>query len=444
MKSTDCLLPPLLLLAALSSVGCGEKENVDVTPPAQITDVVFTPRNGGGFFTYKIPPDEDFLYTKAEYRIDNGELISKTSSVYSDTLFIEGLGQEKDYDVNLTTVDRLSNESVPVKMTIRPLAPTTAAVLGTVRILLGFSSLVVDWTNTLRQTITVCVNVTVGAVNAKKLYTSNLAKDRFIIDNLTGEPHGVKVYIRDSYQNQTEIKDFGEVTPFTDGPISKKQWTFLRDNLLYGNRWDYDSDPDPFKQEPLDEYKGTFRSDSMKNARMTYYEGRIEKFWDNEYDYRAKLNLNYFHTGPQSYPFSYFIDLGREVRGSRFKLWQRDSWGQLYGGENVEAWQIWVSDDKDPSDGVFDGWELVGQYKIVKPSSVIEANAEARNGHEFLFYPDDPHFTKAFRYLRFKAMKQYGNGTSGCSSEITLFGTDASGQVDDDPATLVKAKEGWE
>ena len=327
---------------------------------------------------------------------------------------------------------------------VTPLAPTTSAVLETVQVQPGFSSLVLDWTNVLRQNITIYVEVEVGDTKATKIYASNLAKDRYIIENLKGVPHTVNVHIRDTYENRTETRSFGQMTPLIDGPISKRQWSFLRNNLLYGDKWDYNSSSNPFEQRPLEAYLGTWRDDSMKNARETYYEGRIEKFWDNEYDYEPKLNLNYFHTGPQSYPFSYFIDMGREIKGSRFKIWQRNAWGMLYGGENVEIWEIWISDDKDPSDGVFDGWELVGRYRISQPSNVIEARNEARNGHEYMFYPENPRFTKPFRYLRYKGIKQYGNGNSGCTSEITVFGTEADGTIIDDPATLTGVKEGWE
>lgn len=434
----------LLVATALSLNGCTDKIEGDTVAPGQVKDIVFTPQYGGGYFTYTIPSDEDFLYTKAEYVIDSGEKISKTSSVYADTLFIEGFGQEKEYEVKIFSVDRYSNESQPVIQKIKPLASTTRAVLETLKIQPGFSSIVLDWTNELRQNITIFAQVKVGDVQATKIVASNLKKDRFIIENLKGVPHSVTVFIKDTYENRTESKDFGQVTPLIDGAISKKQWSFLRDNLLYGNKWDYNSSPDPFKQKPLEEFEKTFRSDSMKNSRETHYEGRIEKFWDNEYDYQPKLNLNYFHTGEQSYPFSYFIDMGREIKGSRFKIWQRNAWGMLYGGENVEIWEIWISDDKDPADGIFDGWEYVGRYRIVQPSNVIEARNEARNGHEYMFYPENPRFTKPFRYLRYKAIKQFGNGNSGCTSEITIFGTDAGGKIDDDPTTLTGVKEGWE
>lgn len=445
MKKIYSLLILLVLTVTPFLTGCqDEMKSSDTTPPGMITNIEFTAENGGGYFTYTIPTDEDYLYVRGEYVIDDGRLISKTSSVYSDTLFIEGLGQVKEYQVKLFAVDRNNNESDPVIMRVTPLLPSTAAILETVQVQPGFSSIVIDWVNEQELPVTVYVNVKVGDTEVTKIKASNLQEDRFSIDNLQGEPHSVSVFIRDSYENKTENKSFGEVTPHVDGPISKDSWGFLRDQLLYGNKWDYESDPNPFEQKPYPEYQGTYRRDSFMNAPMSHVEGRIEKFWDNEYDYEPVQNLNYFNTGQISYPFSYFIDMGREIKGSRFKVWQRNSWGMLYGGENVEKWEMWISDDKDPSDGVFDGWELVGSYRIIQPSSVIEANNEARSGHEYLFYPQNPRFTKPFRYLRYKALKQFGGGNSGCTSEITIFGTEADGTIIEDPKVLTGPIPGWE
>jgi hypothetical protein len=110
----------LLITTVLFLYSCKDDSSGDITPPAQITNISFTPLNGGGYFIYTVPTDPDFLYTRAEYIIDTGEKISKTSSVYSDTLFIEGFGQEKEYEIKIFSVDRNSNESTPVVQKLLP------------------------------------------------------------------------------------------------------------------------------------------------------------------------------------------------------------------------------------------------------------------------------------------------------------------------------------
>lgn len=436
----------VFLLALIPFFNCCKDEtaSLDTTPPKQITNVEFTALNGGGYFTYTIPDDEDFLYVRGEYMLDNGSVISKTSSVYADTLFIEGLGQVKEYEVKLYSVDRDNNHSQPVIQRITPLVPVTVAILETVQVQPGFSSIVLDWENERRLTVQIFVKITIGDRTVNQLYSSNLPKDRFIIPNLKGVPHKVDVHVRDTYGNETEELHLGEVTPLIDAPLSKSTWSFLRDQLLFGNKWDYDSDPNPFEQVPYPEYQRLHQLDSFKNAPMSFREGRIEKFWDNEYDYERVQNLNYFNTGDVGYPFSYYIDMGREVVASRFKIWQREAWGMLYTGENVEIFELWISNDPDPTDGILDDWEFVGQYRIRLPSSYTEARNEVRGGHEFMLYPENPRFTKPFRYLRFKAIKQFSNGNSGCMSEITLYGTEGDGSIVEDESVLTGAIPGWE
>ena len=433
------LIPSFIgLFAILSMFSCKESAiDPETNAPQQLTNIQFTPNNGGGFFTYTIPEDEDFLYAMAEYKIDNGQTIRKSASTYSDTLFIEGLGSVKEYDINLYSIDRLGNKSNPVLQKVTPLEANVNAVINTVTVNGGFSSIIVGWENPLRQKIDVCVELETEGKKATRIQSSTVEKDNFTITNLTNKPHKVSVYIRDNYENKTEAKAFGEVTPKLDGKLHKKTWTFLYDHLLYGDKWDKESDPNPLNQKPKEEYMKLYRSDSMKNAREINFEGSVWKMWDNEYDDESILNLNYCHTGGQTYPFSYFIDMGRTVQASRISIWMRDAWGQLWGGENVEVFEIWINDDNDPSDGILDNWEYVGRYKMVKPSDPVEAKNLARAGVNFILYPDNPRFTKPFRYLRYKAILPFNKtNQSGCTSEITLFGVEEDGTIGDQEGIL--------
>ena len=415
-------------------------------PPGQITNVTFTPNNGGGYFLYTIPPDETFLYVRAEYTIDSGQRIIKTSSVHSDTLFISGLGSVKEYEVRLYSVNRVGQRSAPVIKRVTPLEPHTQAVLRTIDVMPGFSSLVVNWDNELGLPLNVFVTVTIQGNDITLVGTSNMVRGHFMIPSLEAIPHPVRVRLEDMYGNETATMDFGTHTPLFDAPITKRYWSFLRDAYLFGpSRWDF-SNPDPFQQTPLPAYMYIWRGDSMRNAPEFHVEGRIQHFWDNVYDYAPALNANFFHTGPAGYPFSYFIDMGREIVISRFKIWQRDWGGQLFGGENVRVFELWISNDQS-GDGVLDDWELLGRYTIERHPDPLRARFEARNGHEFLIYPDNPRFTRPFRFLRFKGIEQWGNpdhGLSGCMSEITLWGTEADGSIIYDPETLTGYIPGWE
>lgn len=381
----------ILFFSICLFISCKETkyEYPDNLAPNSLENIRFVPLNGGGYFLYDIPKNEDFLYAKAQYQIDNGDVVSKTSSVYSDTLFIEGLGQVKEYEVKLSSFDRSNNESLPIVMKITPLYPNTEAVLSTIVAKPGFSSVIFDWKNTLQQNINIYISFNVDGKEIVKVVSSNIENDKFMIENLEERDYEFNAYVIDSYGNTSEVRSCGKVKPYKDYKLPKSEWKVVRDEFLPEGR---------------------------KNAKLSHYEGRIEKLWDDEIDQNELLNLNYFHTGPQTYPFSYYIDLGKPIRASRFALWQRDWSGQYYGGENVKTTELWASND-------LVNWEKLCIKTIIKPSDPIVAKNEARAGHHFIIYDEDPRFTKPFRYLEYRAIAPFSSGmTSGCTSELTIYG----------------------
>lgn len=418
----------IVIFAALLAVGFAgcktESEGSrDTVPPGKLSNVEFTPLNGGGYFRYTIPSDEDYLYARAEYETDAGETISRTSSVYCDSLMISGLGSVRPYEVRLYAVDNSANESEPVVMEVTPLEPNVTAIASTLKIYPGFSALVITLENPLEEAVDIYVNIkTADGREALKVYSSNLPEDRIFINQLEAIPYTVSAYIQDRYGNATPEMDFGTMTPLEDYELSKDSFTFLRDQLLYGSHWDY-GEPVWEDQHPYEDYMPMYTQDSMKNAKETNFEGNINKFWDGMIDEDVSYSLNYFHSGT-SYPFSYFIDLGREVCISRLRIWQRNQY--QWAKYSVKTFHIYISNDPDPSDGVLDDWEYVGEYTLNKPAGEAEAKLEFTEGSEFWVYPDDPQFTRPFRYLRFKAVKDFDNGTIGCMSEITLYGKEAN------------------
>ncbi len=368
---------------------------------------------------YDIPEDDDFLYVRADYIVDSGEKVSKTCSTYGDTLFIEGFGQVKEYEVKLYSVDRDENVSAPVIQWVTPLEANMNMVAKTVKVRPGFSALIAEWTNELRQTVDVFVRLDDGEKVSEKVLSSNSEDGFFMIENLQNKDYTISTYVKDQYGNVSAVQDCGVIHPLEDAPLDKTPWTFLANQYLYGSHWDYDSDQDPEKQTPFPEYMGSFTNDSLKNAPESEFEGRIQKFWDGITYQKNPENWNIFNTGEYGYPYSYFIDLGRTVRGSRVRYHQRTT--DAYGNENVQTFQLWISDDSDPADGIT-GWELVSTYKIVKPADQYEADLEAEAGHEFILYPKETKYTKPFRYLRFKALNGFTERMVSVGSEITLYG----------------------
>ncbi len=455
----------MLAATAFLAVGCDDDNDnkTESVAPAPITDVTFTPQPGGGYFLFTNPQDADFLYTRAEYVIGTGEKISKTSSAYSDTLFIEGFGEVKEYEVKLYAVDRNNNASEPVIMKVIPLETATETILQTLKVVPGFSNVQISWENETEARINVYVKYEIDGKEGTKVQASNMLKDNFNIEQLEGRPYKISAWLTDNYGNQSSVREFGQITPKEDFLIEKTNWSFLQDSRLWGNKWNDKVDEDhqaPIGFDPNDadaELTKVYAHDSLKNGRRSYYEGRATYFIDGELDDADKLNLNYVHTGDlswngdktkgdygQGYDFgagrsgenrfyasgdttsynmycSYFFDMGEVIQASRIQIsprrWGADAWG----AENCKEFQIFISNDQDPTDGIT-GWEYVGHYAVVKPSDDSEANLVLKEGgSQWLLYPDDPRFTPPFRYIRFKVVKIY-SGNSMCSSEMTLWG----------------------
>ena len=201
MKKTFYYILSALTIAA-GNTACSEDDGyADTVAPGQITNVRFTPNYGGGYFLYDIPDDDDFLYVRADYVVDSGEKISKTCSTYGDTLFIEGFGQMKEYEVKLYSIDRSENASEPVIQYVTPLESNTNMVASTITVRPGFSSLIAEWTNELEQTVDVFVRLDDGNKTVEKVLSSNSKEGFFMVENLQNVDYQVSVYTKDQYGN---------------------------------------------------------------------------------------------------------------------------------------------------------------------------------------------------------------------------------------------------
>ena len=88
------------------------------------------------------------------------------------------------------------------------------------------------------------------------------------------------------------------------------------------------------------------------------------------------------------------------------RVWQR--YDYLYTTYGPKIFDIWISNDSNPADGMLEDWEVVGRYSIEKAPTDAEAMQEAIDGHEFWIYPAEVDFTREFQYLRFKCIAGRG------------------------------------
>ncbi len=361
--------------------------------PKAVLNAQFEPNMGGGLITYELPDDESIHFVKAVYTLKNGQTIERASSYFSTSIEIEGYDDTTEHEIRLYSVSYDGVLSDPVILHIQTLGSPLDDIVETFQVKPYFSSAKLTWENPTGAWVQVVVEIeTKDRTVVQTEYNMNEGLNEMTIKNLSSESYHFRGLVKDKYGNESKKVDIGSFTPYVDYKIDKTEWNYIPNHELPEGR---------------------------VNSDLIFQEGRLTKFWDDMIDDALLNNLNFF-VSSQGFPFSYYIDLGRMVKISRFKVWQREKvWSMphyYYNGQNLRTFELWISKDKI-------NWERVRRATIVKPMNETIALEEAREGHEFVVYPDDPKFTPEFRYLEFRGIESFGmEDQYACLSEITLYG----------------------
>lgn len=392
----------LLAVLTIFTLSCNE-ENDDTTPPGKLKVLEVIPTHGGAKIAYELPSDDDVLYVKALYRTSRGEEIFKASSIYLDTIEVEGFNDTTPQNVTLYVIDRAKNQSEAVEINVNPLVSHIHLVNQSVQLTETFGGVTVSWENTMEK-----------MVHVKLLFTSSKGTDSVMISrdsrsyktqvkNLDTLNYLVKCIVEDKYENKTPARQIGTFKPLFEQKIDKSTWKLETALSAKGDAW----------------------------------EGLTINFWDDVIDTRENASDNsYFimtkanNGGSFNYPLDVVINLNKKAVVNRFVVWQRDFdynnrtednisvISYYYQPENVRAFSLFVSNDLVT-------WTPTGNYDIGDPAD-DDGNIDkkfieqARNGHEFML----DKVTEPFQYLKFSITANYGSSDNMCCSEITLFGVD--------------------
>lgn len=136
------ILQALLVTSLIFTLGCEEivREPLskDGTPPGPVTAPAVKNIPGGALITYQLPNETDLLYVKAEYELSNGVKVETKSSIYTNSVKVEGFGDTKEREVKLYAVDRSENVSSPITVKVQPQTPPVHAVKNTMSIIPDF------------------------------------------------------------------------------------------------------------------------------------------------------------------------------------------------------------------------------------------------------------------------------------------------------------------
>lgn len=376
---------------------CSKNEDVDSTPPGILSNISVVPTNGGGIISYSLPSDNDISYVRAEYTNSQGEEVFRVSSRYNTSVEINGLNQTTPIKVRLYVVDENENISDEVEIEFTPLESFIYLVQQSIEISPDLGGVKITWENIATKTVFVYVHILNGTDETIRILSSDNAEESLFIRGLDAVEMTFSTKVEDFDGNITDLQVVGNYTPLFEEKIEKNTWTLIASQSINGNA----------------------------------YEGRTVNFWDDIVDtVETDSDNSYFiatrenNGGSLNFPLDIVIDLNKNVKIKRFKLWQRAYWYQgggvtyHYQEENLKSFNLYASNDAQ-------SWDLLGEFDIGDPrdsAGNIPASAfqEAIDGHDFTL----ENTSEQFRYLKISITSNYGSTIITVGSEITLYGLD--------------------
>lgn len=395
MKFTKIYIQFSLISILVLLIGCDDPIHDpignDGTPPSKVFGTQVENIKGGAVIRYEIPQDEDLLYIEAQYTLKNGSDYKVRSSVYSDSLKVEGFSDTDKYQVNLYSVDRGENRSEAEPVEVEPLEPPIVTILESIDIKATFGGVNVTWENETNAG----VSITLLAIDETSVESSQEIAD---------------IYYTDASLGNRSSRGFE--------PIEYKFSAFVKD------RWGNVSDTISRVLTPLYEVKlDKSLFDAVILPGDVLASGNdMKSIWDDDVLSRSRFAVDDM---PDNYYFTF--DLGVTAQLSRLSFWQFLNYSNyyIYADAQVRKFEIWGAETLDDT-GNWDSWTKLRDCEIVKPSGLPdgigsynnEDKEAAFNGHEFEFILSNP----KVRYVRIKVNETF-SGIEWCSfGEITFWG----------------------
>ncbi|MDR1156676.1 MAG: DUF4959 domain-containing protein [Bacteroidales bacterium] len=330
----------VVFLAGFVWYACDEEpigqQPTDSVPPGAVSDVKIENTAGGAKMTYTLPDDEDLLYVKAVF-LRNGEVCESRTSLYKDTLKVEGFGDTQPREVKIMAVDRSQNESAPVSVTVEPLEPPVITIGKSMSLETNFGGIDLMWENNNRAEVSVVVlqesDSLMEYIPLETFYSSR-ADGKGAIRGMDTIPYKLGAYVQDHWGNRSEVK-YVELTPLFETLFDRLKFrdaTLPNDARPYNSTW------------------------SLPHL----WDG----IWGGETGYSSLA-------GTGIWPHSITIDMGVLGRISRVRVHQRMGASDqlVFGGGNLLLFEVWGCETLDPSGG-WDSWTKLMDCESVKPSGL--------------------------------------------------------------------------
>lgn len=364
----------------------GPIEN-DGIAPGPVTNPTVENKSGAAEITYSLPEDADLLYVKAVYTTERGIVREAKATYYTNKISVTGFGDTNAYEVKLYAVDKGENVSVPITVTVNPLKPAYRIVSENILIGPDFGGIYVSFKNPGEDNIAIVIlgNDSLGNfVQYSTIYTK-LSLGTFSSRGFKPVKSIFGVYIRDRWGNISDTT-IVELTPYLEVELDKSK---IKGVVL-----------------PTDAPLG--------------YSGNITALFNDDVQ-----GGGYYHTGDAArMPQWFTFDLGSKAKLSRLTWFMRaDGTRWYYNLHNPRKVEIWGSNNPAP-DGSFNSWTLLAEHEQIKPSGLPSGqltndDIDAAEAGETVLFPLD---AASYRYIRFKTLRNWSDGTYVNFNEISLWG----------------------
>lgn len=212
--------------------------------------------------------------------------------------------------------------------------------------------------------------------------------------------------------------------------LDKSKITFLSDELLYGSYWQNGA-PTPLVTLNGQEVESSkiYIKGEYRNATHDNPKGPIETIWDDVTAVdsgtgKTTYGATFWHNNGYGYPYSFFIDFGRGVRIYAIRFFHALGATNGYAPKDFE---LWISNDDNPADGILDGWTKLGNYSNPSGSNTSYDQAYVE-GIRHSIYGDDT-YTPIFRYMRWVGKTEIGPYDAATATsriaELKFFGKES-------------------
>lgn len=373
-----------LLLATIA--GCKKEEHSFVGPegetPGKITNVVVENLHGSAKLTYTLPDNDNVLYVIANYEMRKGVTREVKASYYNNFMLLEGFADTLAHAVKVTVVSKSGKTSEPVTVTVNPLTPPYIMVFRSLNVKAALGGIDAAFVNSEKAEIGVIVNT----IDTTKIY----GKVGYMYTSLDSGMVKVRGF-------DTSLRKF-------DLYVTDK-WGNVSDTLSLSFN--------PLFSRVLDaaEFRELKLEGDVESA-TDWGDMSISKLWDGD-----SGGWNFWHSDPNSsFPMSISFDLGQIARVGLIKMWQRrDDDSYMYAQNNVKHLEIYGRADA-PTDGSWDGWTLLSDYTLMKPSGLpvgqlTQADKDAVLAGEEIRIVNGPEV----RYIRLKIIESWQAGNTAAN-----------------------------